>query len=88
MLYYVYRCYTKDGSLLYVGFTSQLLTRLTDHRRTSVWWLQIYRVAYESFTERIEALAAERHAIKTEHPRYNYIRITTADKITLQDDEI
>lgn len=68
---FVYRCYSQDGRLIYIGVTWNVLNRLRDHR--SGWRgseLHHYKVT-GPFTTPDAARAAERHAIATENPRYN-----------------
>jgi excinuclease UvrABC nuclease subunit len=67
----LYRFFGIDGSLLYVGITSMLLTRLGRHGEDKPWWTAVARVDVQHFGSRREALQAEEEAIKAEHPRYN-----------------
>lgn len=67
----LYRAFDYRGALLYVGVTDQPLTRWRTHASTSRWWPSARRLTYEVFPEEIEALDHERHAIKSEKPRYN-----------------
>lgn len=67
---YVYRHFDKDGVLLYVGYSVQVLGRLAAHRR-SPWAKDIAKITIESYETEEEALEAERQAIRAEDPRHN-----------------
>jgi predicted GIY-YIG superfamily endonuclease len=68
----VYRVYDDADRLIYVGCTYDLDKRIRAHRGGSWWRSQIARVvAVAQYPARREALAAERHAIETEAPRWN-----------------
>lgn len=71
MTHVVYRCYDRDGALLYIGATGNLAKRLDKHRGSSVWHPRIARVESEPFPSLQAALAAERSAIREEQPPYN-----------------
>lgn len=66
----LYRCYSEDGRLLYVGVTSNLPQRLATHRKS--WWgWQLVTHTVERFQTQAEAMAAEKVAIVAERPRFN-----------------
>lgn len=68
---FVYRCYSDDGRLIYVGVTADVAKRLRGHR--SSWWgwaIHHYKVT-GPYSTPDAAMAAERHAISTENPRFN-----------------
>ena len=67
----LYRHFDKDGGLLYVGISLSHLSRLIQHRERAHWYRQIETVKIQWFASRSEAIAAERHAIKTEKPIHN-----------------
>lgn len=67
----VYRFYDVAGSLLYIGYSSELLTRLTGHRLQSPWFPKVATVKVEHYATREEAKLAEKAAIECERPRYN-----------------
>lgn len=69
--YVLYRFYSADDSLLYIGVTSDFDTRRTAHRRYSPWWPEVARATEEPCNGRSEALAAEAEAIRSECPHYN-----------------
>lgn len=77
---HLYRCYAADGSLLYVGITHDLQARMAKHKNptgavlhcpAAHLWTLMDRWESESYPNRTEALAAERAAIRTEHPALN-----------------
>jgi predicted GIY-YIG superfamily endonuclease len=69
--HYVYRCFDADGALLYVGCSKDPWSRFQQHKATSVWAHLANRGTIAVYPRRVLALAAERHAIRTEDPRFN-----------------
>ena len=67
----LYRHFTGDGQLLYVGVTNNPVARWRSHRRTKVWWPEVVHTTYALFGSREDLLAAERAAIIAERPAYN-----------------
>jgi predicted GIY-YIG superfamily endonuclease len=68
--YAVYRCYSDQGELLYVGETGDLGKRFADHAK-KLWFVQVRGITLEWYADELEALKAERRAIHVEHPKYN-----------------
>ena len=66
----LYRIYGEGGGLLYVGVTSNRVSRMQSHAEKG-WWREVRQVEYEDFATRTEALAAERSAIVGSLPKYN-----------------
>jgi predicted GIY-YIG superfamily endonuclease len=77
----LYRHFSADGTLLYIGDSLNSINRLTQHKQNADWFHDISRVEVEKFSNRNTALAAERRAIKTENPKHN-IRLQRHDKMT------
>lgn len=67
----LYRFYGAGGTLLYIGITADLPTRLTNHRDDKAWWLGVTNVTVEHYPDRTSVLEAERRAIVAERPLYN-----------------
>ena len=67
----LYRFYDSLNSLLYVGITSSLPTRLAQHDKVQNWWPLVARIDVEHHPERSIALIAETAAIRDESPRFN-----------------
>lgn len=67
----VYRCYDRDGQLLYVGASCLGMVRFHQHQTEKGWWPAVARIEVEHFDNRAVALAAERSAIETELPAMN-----------------
>lgn len=67
----VYRLFSADDELLYVGITHDLKTRLGDHGRRKAWWPAVSFVPVEWCDSRAEALRREAQAIVHEAPRFN-----------------
>ncbi|MEW5810236.1 MAG: GIY-YIG nuclease family protein [Actinomycetota bacterium] len=69
---YVYRIFTEDGLLLYIGSTRNLPNRLEDHRHTA-WFSLAHRVETEAFDTDYAARVAESEAIARENPAANVV---------------
>jgi hypothetical protein len=66
----LYRHFDKDGRLLYVGISVNVLQRTHEHR-ASHWWRKITDITIERYDSREAASAAESVAIEVEKPLYN-----------------
>jgi predicted GIY-YIG superfamily endonuclease len=64
----VYRMYSSDGTLLYIGCTYNVPVRLRGH---IAWLPQVASITLEWYPNVDEALAAETQAIRDENPIYN-----------------
>ena len=69
----LYRFYDSLGSLLYIGITSNITSRLVQHERAQPWWRLVARVEVEHHSNRAAALSAEQAAIYAESPRFNKV---------------
>ena len=67
----VYSCFDSDGVLLYVGMTSDLATRLTNHKYATSWWGQVARVTHTTVPDRPTARELERDLIRSQAPLFN-----------------
>lgn len=67
----LYRLFDQDGTLLYVGATLNVFSRLAAHRSRQPWFFEVARVELEHFEERADALRAEARAIEEEEPKHN-----------------
>lgn len=67
----LYRLYSAQGVLLYVGIADNIPTRLKQHSKDKPWWPEVASTAFQQFPSRSEAEAAEKRAIKTERPVHN-----------------
>jgi len=68
----IYRHFSGDGTLLYVGISSSVSWRLLAHSRSAGWWKDVRTVTISApFITRAEALAAEAEAIRTELSKFN-----------------
>lgn len=74
----LYRHFDDEGRLLYVGISLSPTYRLSQHRVSSAWFVRISRVEVEWFDDRGSAMAAEKHAIKSEKPEYNVVHKVSA----------
>lgn len=76
---WLYRLYTREPELLYVGITrNPFRRRLYTHKRTQPWWPQVSMVAVARCSSMREAARAEVAAIRSEDPIFNVRgRITT-----------
>lgn len=69
----LYRCFDKDQNLLYIGISSSVLARLSQHSHQSHWFSGLVYVKIEKFASLCDAACAEKNAIKNEHPQFNII---------------
>lgn len=69
----VYRLFSAKDELLYVGVSKGFGQRWIAHAHVQPWWPEVARQAIDWFDTRDEALAAETHAIREEHPLYNIV---------------
>jgi predicted GIY-YIG superfamily endonuclease len=67
----LYRFFDAADVLLYVGITSHLPGRMSQHEGEKPWWDEVKRVSVERFATREEVADAEIAAIRTEGPKYN-----------------
>jgi excinuclease UvrABC nuclease subunit len=67
----VYRVFSKENELLYIGVTKDLKHRISNHKSSKNWWHEVSRIDEECFDDRISAMKAELNAIKNECPKYN-----------------
>jgi len=72
--YAVYRAYSAEGELLYVGVSANPANRLGNHKVHADWWLAATRVELDHLpagTTRVAAEEAERLAIIVGRPLHN-----------------
>lgn len=76
--YTLYRLWSGDMLLLYVGLTLNPGNRFGQYNRMMSWWPQVTYISIEHLesVSRIAAHAAEAAAIQAEQPRYNRQHIT------------
>jgi len=67
----LYRHFSKEGELLYVGISISAILRLKRHKNDSSWFREITRIEIEHFDYHGDARNAELLAIQTEHPKWN-----------------
>ena len=70
----LYRHYSDDGTLLYVGITNDPIKRDKQHMASSDWRAMVARTLTVWHTDRTSAEAAERWAIQNENPLHNIRR--------------
>lgn len=70
----IYRFYSSEGQLLYVGISDNPGHRFTQHEKTKTWWKEVTGISIEWAATRQAALAIERRAIRVESPVYNIAR--------------
>lgn len=66
----LYRYFDQENQLLYIGVSLNLASRMSQHGKTP-WGYAVAKVTAQWFDCGVEALAAERIAIRTEQPKYN-----------------
>lgn len=67
----VYRLYSADNTLLYVGVAEQFGVRWEQHSKLQPWWDHVDHQAVQWYPDRGEAETAEKQAIREEKPVYN-----------------
>lgn len=67
----LYRLYDANGTLLYVGITTNPRQRWTEHAMSKAWWDEVCSKTVEWFEVRIEAARAEAVAVRVERPMWN-----------------
>lgn len=75
-LTYLYRAFSKDSELLYVGISNQWEARLEHHMKFSPWRKLADTMLFELYPTRDIAKAVEYAAITEESPIYNVDRTT------------
>ncbi len=71
----LYRLFSADGRLLYVGVAFDPEARWVEHRNCKTWWPEVAHKQVEWLDSRSLALEAESIAIATEHPVHNRLRV-------------
>ena len=67
----LYRYFSKDSTLLYVGISTQVIRRLLQHQITKEWASKITTITLTTYPTLGEAMVAEIEAIESEHPLHN-----------------
>lgn len=67
----IYRCYSADGHLLYIGSCRSWPSRRALHEKQTAWWPQVDRVEQEHYLNLGAAKQAEIAAIGAEAPLHN-----------------
>lgn len=70
---HLYRCFDKDGVLLYIGGTLYFQARVLGLRQKHEWFNNVSRVEIEHFNDRVKMRSAERASIASEEPKYNIV---------------
>ena len=66
----VYRCFDAEGTLLYIGATTNLRRRINAHRSSTPWWSEVHEVIPQAVEEGTQ-YDVECFAILDEDPKYN-----------------
>lgn len=67
----VYRLFSDDGVLIYVGIATDPHQRWVQHARTQPWWPEVVTREIEWFGTRAEAEQTETREIANSRPRHN-----------------
>lgn len=71
--YTLYRTYSKDGTLLYIGQSNSWPRRFMEHRTKSPWFQDAVKVEIQSYLTKRDLDEAERQAVEKEKPAHNVI---------------
>lgn len=71
--YTLYRTYSKDGTLLYIGQSNSWPRRFMEHRTKSPWFQDAVKVEIQSYLNKQGLDEAERQAVKKERPAHNVV---------------
>lgn len=81
--HYLYRLFTVDGELLYVGVSVEVHNRMTFHRAASEWFRHVdpsKTTTTDVGTDYSAALAAESDAIRDEQPLKNVVHSSSTGR--------
>ena len=67
----VYKCLDTKDELLYVGVTSNIKSRMKQHRNNSFWFKDTNKIIAKIYDTRKEADLAEARIIRKNNPIYN-----------------
>ncbi len=67
----VYRAYTADKRLIYVGMTDDIFQRMAAHRSGSEWWGFAEYLMVEEYPTRSQASIREAELVAMHAPRFN-----------------
>lgn len=81
---YLYRFFSRDGKLLYVGISNSITRRFAEHAATKSWFNLIGHASVEDYTSRPDALTAELLAIQTELPVHNIAGVSVLAPSTVR----
>ena len=78
----VYRVYSDNGTLLYVGITVNPNVRFSEHAAEKPWWtaVDMSKTRIEWYRNRVGAKKAETKAIQAERPIYNIDEATLIEE--------
>jgi predicted GIY-YIG superfamily endonuclease len=68
---HLYKCFDKKDSLLYVGISSNAVRRFFEHKQAKRFAHRVTKITIRTYRTREQAAAAEKRAIKKEHPTEN-----------------
>ena len=71
MGYYIYKHLNSDMEVIYVGLTTDILTRQSAHKSTSHWKDEIYKVEYTEVSDDMLMEIYEKYYIDKYLPKYN-----------------
>lgn len=68
---FLYRLFDEGDCLLYVGISSRVAIRLSQHFETQPWFPEVGKITWETYPTRYLAEWAEKEAIRAERPLFN-----------------
>lgn len=82
--HHLYRIHDHTGTLLYIGITWDLCTRMRAHTKAA-WWPRLGTITLEQHPHYIAARKAEKNAIQAEGPIHNRDHNKQGQKGTVRD---
>lgn len=72
-IFKLYRHFDAFGELLYVGISTNIASRLSNHRSGSHWFERVTTIKIETYENIEELRAVEKRVIEHEKPTFNFI---------------
>lgn len=78
---FVYKHFAEDGTLLYIGCTTNFSGRMSSHSFSAGWWDEVAKIEAIRYRNKRDALRGEAGLIRLLKPKFNAIDLTRPVKI-------